>query len=237
MGGGNPMMVEYYSYKTEFQDRGAGHIHGVLWIKLHQIEKLCKFKDGSLHLMNEKDKAETQDEFKQPFKGIKSAFKKFRTGQSITLHEEDAMINFIDQFVSVSTHPDTVGAEVARIAEEVNNHHHTKTCKPQPKCRFRFPKLPIWVTILVAPYEARFPDPKPEEKAHFMKKYQEIIVKVQGFLEDNEFVKSIIDQHDKKSETKDEHRVNRKKRILQLLTIAEMSPDDYHEALSCSRAG
>ena len=70
MGGGNPMMVEYYSYKTEFQDRGAGHIHGVLWIKLHQIEKLCKFKDGSLHLMNEKDKAETQEEFKQPFKGI-----------------------------------------------------------------------------------------------------------------------------------------------------------------------
>ena len=30
MGGGNPMMVDYYSYKTEFQDRGAGHIHGVL---------------------------------------------------------------------------------------------------------------------------------------------------------------------------------------------------------------
>ena len=64
------MMVEYYAYKTEFQDRGAGHIHGVLWIKLHQIEKLCKFKDVSLHLMNEKDKAETQEEFKQPFKGI-----------------------------------------------------------------------------------------------------------------------------------------------------------------------
>ena len=79
------------------------------------------------------------------------------------------MINFIDHFVSVSTHPGTVGAEVARIAEEVNKHHHTKTCRPQPKCRFRFPKLPIWATILVMPYEARFPDPKPEEKAHFMK--------------------------------------------------------------------
>ena len=32
LGGGNFMMVDYYSYKTEFQDRGAGHIHGVLWI-------------------------------------------------------------------------------------------------------------------------------------------------------------------------------------------------------------
>ena len=77
MGGGNPMMVEYYSYKTEFQDRGAGHIHGVLWIKLHKIEELCKFKDGSLRLMTEKEKEETKGEFKQPFKGIKSSFKKF----------------------------------------------------------------------------------------------------------------------------------------------------------------
>ena len=96
MGGGNPMMVEYYSYKTEFQDRGAGHIHGVLWIKLHKVEELCKFKDGSLHLLTEKDKEETQEEFKQPFRGIKSAFKIFRTGKLITMDEEDTIINFID---------------------------------------------------------------------------------------------------------------------------------------------
>ena len=30
MGGGNPMKVENFSYKTEFQDRGPGHIHGIL---------------------------------------------------------------------------------------------------------------------------------------------------------------------------------------------------------------
>ena len=87
------------------------------------------------------------------------------------------------------------------------------------------------------PYEAIFTDPMPEEKANFMKKYEEIIEKVQGLLEDEELIKSIIDQYDKKSETKDEYRVNRKKRIIQLLTIAEISPTDYIEALSCSRAG
>ena len=38
MGGGNPMMVDKFSYKTEFQDRGAGHVHGVLWVKLYKIE-------------------------------------------------------------------------------------------------------------------------------------------------------------------------------------------------------
>ena len=44
--------------------------------------------------MNEKEKEEAQEEFKQPFKGIKSAFKKFRTGQIITQDEEAAIINF-----------------------------------------------------------------------------------------------------------------------------------------------
>ena len=27
MGGGNPMNVDKYTYKTEFQARGAGHVH------------------------------------------------------------------------------------------------------------------------------------------------------------------------------------------------------------------
>ena len=64
-----------------------------------------------------------------------------------------------------------------------------------------------------------------------------MIIKLQGLLEDEELIKSIMDQYDKKSETKDEYIVNRKKRIIHLLTIAEISPNDYHEALSCSRAG
>ena len=67
MGKSNPMMVDYYSYKTEFQDRGAGHIHGVFWIQLHKIEKLCKLTDGTLVLMNKER--------------IKRAFTTFRTGQ------------------------------------------------------------------------------------------------------------------------------------------------------------
>ena len=27
MGANNPMMVQYFTYKVEFQERGAGHIH------------------------------------------------------------------------------------------------------------------------------------------------------------------------------------------------------------------
>ena len=48
---------------------------------------------------------------------------------------------------------------------------------------------------------------------------------------------SIMKQYNKKTETKEEFIVNRKKRILQLLALPEVSEDDYIEALSWSRAG
>ena len=44
----NPMSVEHYSAKLEFQGRGAAHNHGVLWLNLdkleHMFEKLEKDK-------------------------------------------------------------------------------------------------------------------------------------------------------------------------------------------------
>ena len=48
MGGGNPMNVDKYSYKTEFQARGAGHIHGTIWVKIHVIEELRRLGNGTL---------------------------------------------------------------------------------------------------------------------------------------------------------------------------------------------
>merc|ERR1712082_283717 len=69
MGGGSPMMVDKFSYKTEFQDRGAAHVHGVLWVKLHKIEKLCKLPDNTLVYLTNIEKKETQEKFSEPFKG------------------------------------------------------------------------------------------------------------------------------------------------------------------------
>ena len=40
MGKNNPMYVKYYTYKVEFQDRGAGHIHGTLWLNMDEIEEI-----------------------------------------------------------------------------------------------------------------------------------------------------------------------------------------------------
>ena len=44
MSKGNPMCINYNSYKVEFALRGAGHIHGVLWMDWKNFTALEKGK-------------------------------------------------------------------------------------------------------------------------------------------------------------------------------------------------
>ena len=60
MGDNNPMMVEYFTYKVEFQDRGAGHIHGTLWLKLEMMERLIRTDDDQLVLGENIDDNDTE---------------------------------------------------------------------------------------------------------------------------------------------------------------------------------
>ena len=149
MGKNNPMHVKNYTYKVEFQDRGAGHIHGTLWLRLDKIENMVKDDDGTLRQRNENDPAN-----KAIFNGLKAAFKKFRNNEKLTEREMKSVKHFIDEYTTVSIHGNTVGHEVARIAQEVNKHHHTKTCrKHDTTCRFRYPRFPAPYTIIVRPVE------------------------------------------------------------------------------------
>jgi hypothetical protein len=70
-----------------------------------------------------------------------------------------------------------------------------------------------------------------------LNKYEDTLKKVQDLLEDNDSIQSIMKHYNKKTETKEEYQVNRKKRILQILDIAKVSEDDSLEALIWSRAG
>ena len=83
------------------------------------------------------------------------------------------------------------------------------------------------------PYKSEFS----EERSHYLQKYENTLKQVQFFLDDEELIDSIMKQYNKESETKEEYAVNRKKRILQLLAIAEVTEKDYIEALSWSRTG
>ena len=127
------MNVKSYTYKVEFQDRGAGHIHGTLWLRLEELELLKRGEDGKLRSCTKEEKinARTNKSVpeKGPLGGLKKAFTKIRKNQKLNEKEDiPALRQFIDEFTTVSTHENTVGKVVARIAQEVNKHNHTKTC-------------------------------------------------------------------------------------------------------------
>jgi len=70
-----------------------------------------------------------------------------------------------------------------------------------------------------------------------LKKYAKTLSKVHEQLEDQELIDSIMSKYNKKEENKEEYNINRKRRILELLKKAEVSEDEYIEALSWSRNG
>ena len=128
----------------EFQGRGAAHLHGCGWLDLLRLAMLV-WRDG--HLSHPTSDTDEDDE--KPLKEISTVFKKLR--HNATLEKEDLLClkTFVDEFVTVSTDPETVGEDVAEIVTEVNQHHHTKTCrKRSSECRFNFPKVIILVNSL-----------------------------------------------------------------------------------------
>ena len=79
------MMVEYFTYKVEFQDRGAGHAHGTLWLSLDNIENLLNNEDGTLSQKTIDDDKKT----KGPFDGLKEAFSKFKNNEILNEEEKN----------------------------------------------------------------------------------------------------------------------------------------------------
>ena len=111
MGGKNPMSIILYTYRIEFQKRGHPHAHGCLWIDINEMDKR--------------------------FPGLKSAFNSLRHGKALKqvdtvndsrLKEVEALVNWIDAFVTCSLNKARVGAEVADMAEDLQSHGHTKRC-------------------------------------------------------------------------------------------------------------
>ena len=179
MGKNNPMSVKYYTYKIEFQDRGAGHAHGTLWLSLDNIESLLNNRDGTLQ-----PKTKYHDKTEEgPFHGLKNAFKKFKNSEILNEDEKKPIRKFIDEFTTVSIHENTVGKDVAMIAQEVNKHHHTKTCrKHDSACRFKYPRFPVPYTLIVQPIKAE----SAEKENELLIKYRGVLQKVTKVLENEE---------------------------------------------------
>ena len=163
------MEVEYFSSKIEFAMRGAGHVHGVIWCNLDKLDSDENVMDG-----------------KYRFPGIKKVFAKIRGNEIITEKEIEVLTRFVDAFTTCSLNEDEVGKNVARIAAQVNCHHHTFTCRKYCiKCRFGYPKYPIWRTIISIP--------RKEEKKK-IDQYNETLDKVQTLLETPEVIEEIMNR-------------------------------------------
>ena len=65
-----------------------------------------------------------------------------------------------------------------------------------------------------------------------------VLEKVMTVLENTEMIDDIMNKYDKENENIEEYRKNRKKRILEVLELAGVDPQEYVAALKeCSRKG
>ena len=230
------MNVQFYSYKVEFQQRGAAHIHGIIWLNLDKLEKLVLI-DGELCQSDDTKRiwVDNDDDDSRPLKGIANAFKKIRFNRKLTEDDIAVLVKFFDFFTTVSIHDRTVGKDVAKIAQEVNRHHHSKTCRKRgTRCRFNYPKPLSPYTIIAKPIEGK----SPEAKKEILEKNHENINKVLDVLEDKDNLEKIMGQFDKQSEIPgDDHDDCKAERIQEACKMADVEYKDYVAALGQTEYG
>ena len=158
------MCIQYYSYRIEFQDRGAGHVHGVLW---------CDWKAFCSNVNNQK-------EFGDKLEFVEKAFKTLKDDSKIlSSNEIEALLLFVDTFTTCSLDPEVIEGKMYRLTDndnegnsieglqkmvksaakkvtnivcDCNRHHHTKSCrKYHTTCRFNVPHFPTKETIIAIP--------------------------------------------------------------------------------------
>merc|ERR1711911_280351 len=231
-----PLKAKYYKYKVEFQDRGAGHIHCVVWLDTAKLEKMVLTPNGDLVDGADEDLYSDQP-LDRPLAGVSEPFKKMHRRESLDEDDLQVLRTLIDLFTPCSIHPPTVGEEVARIAKEVNTHKHTATCTKggRCQCRFHYPRCPAPYSIVSQP----LPDTlSKKERKDLLTKYETILLRVKGFCDDPERVKMVMDAHNKELETTPELlQAGLEARIQMMCSELEVDYDDYISALSCCQVG
>ena len=103
-----------------------------------------------------------------------------KNDEDLTKKDIEVLKCFADEFITVTIHSATVGADVSKIAREVNLHHHTHTCRKHgDKCRFGFERLPSPETIVAQPARG-------EGRQKLLAKCSDITFKVREVLSDKE---------------------------------------------------
>ena len=150
MSKGNPMCIQYNSYKVEFALRGAGHIHGILWVDWDNFifpesdeteNNIANDGDdenediGSINSEMSNTRTDEHEEEEDIDKKaiLVEAFEKIRNEEILNEREREVISEFADLFITCSLKD----PRTKKIVEEVQIHHHTRACRKYcPKCRF-----------------------------------------------------------------------------------------------------
>ena len=93
----------------------------------------------------------------------------------------------------------------------------------------------MWKTIITI---SQVCDEDEDAKNERIDKNKKVLEKVMNVLEEDDVIEEIMNEYNKEMESIDEYRWNRKKRILRVLKLADVEPDDYVKALKeSSRKG
>ncbi len=120
-GPNSPMHVKYFTYRVEFQVRGAAHVHGVLWLDLD------KLSNNNILL--------------------KSALEKLSSNRTLSFVEKSSISQFVDTFVTTSSE----GELKEIVSEVQTHNHTRTCTKRGGKCRFGYPRFPSEETIIAQP--------------------------------------------------------------------------------------
>ena len=135
-------------------------MHGVIWIDLKEV------------------KAEgVNNEL------LESAYRKLKQSEGLEGYERRAIENFTDAFVTVTRCVTIAGEEAVKIAEEVNWHSHSSSCKKGGRrtCRWKFPRWPLARTIFVdANREDAPPRMDPKERESILDAVMRVLVDDEG---------------------------------------------------------
>ena len=200
MASGNPMCIRYNSYKVEFALRGAGHIHGVLWVDWENFafpqdqgttdennEKDRNEKDNNEKIKNEKDINEDDKKDKNEKDILIEAFENIRNEDKLEKKHKKIISKFADLFITCSLKDPMT----KKIVEEVQIHHHTKACRKYcPICRFFFPRFPSLRTIVSVPFHKI--QGNREEQLEKLEKSKAVLKKVSVVLENEETMDELI---------------------------------------------
>ena len=119
---------------------------------------------------------------------LQDAYRKLRKSEALEGYERAALEKFTDAFVTCTRCITVAGEEAVRIAEEVNWHSHSSSCKKGGRrtCRWKFPRFPLARTIFV--------DANREDEGGRMdaKEREDILNRVMGVLVDESGIQKVL---------------------------------------------